>query len=129
MKKLYIIYLLPIMFSDCVEDVVMPEKDTDEPEISTRSSGQEGDLFDYYFGEKIYLTQRTDQVFLKFSPDATEEQFRAVVKNNTISQKVNANRDARFTKGYKFNTLTLEIPQSADAFRSFKEKEEIVSAS
>lgn len=128
MKKSYFAYLLPILLSSCVESVLIPEKGNGETEISTRSSGQEGDLFYYYFDEKVYLTQRTDQVFLKFASDATKEQYHAVAQSNTLSQKVNANGNFHFIEGRDFNTLIIETPQSTDALTSLKTRKEIASA-
>ena len=93
MKKLYLLSLLPFMFSGCAEDVPVSGNDNLETEVASRSSGQDGDLFYYYFDEKIYLTQRTDQVFVKFSPDATEEQFLNVAKNNAETEAAETTQD------------------------------------
>ncbi|MDR2968426.1 MAG: S8 family serine peptidase [Tannerellaceae bacterium] len=129
MKKLLtLISSFAFMLSGCVEDVSILDHNNMETEIATRASGQGDGLFYYNFDEKVYLTQRTDQIFLKFAPDATEEQFRAIAQSNRISQKVNVNKEPQFIKGSDFNTLTLEIPQSTDAFSPFKIRKEIVSA-
>ena len=43
---------------------------------------QEREHFYYYLGAKIFLEQRTDQIFLKFSQDAEEEQLRSLISRD-----------------------------------------------
>ncbi len=127
-KRLTPIVLLAFILTGCIEDVSISDTDNNETETATRSSGHEEDIFYYNFDEKVYLTPKKDRLFVKFAPDATEEQFQAIVKNNVLSQKVNVNRDAHFVKGGDFNTLTLEVPQSKEALNVLKSRKEIVSA-
>ncbi len=92
-KSITLTFPFALMLTGCVEDVPAEDNDNVNTEISTRAFGQEGDLFYYYFDEKIYLTQRTDQVFVKFSPDATEEQFLNVAKNNAETEAAETTQD------------------------------------
>ncbi len=86
----------------------------------------DGDLFYFNFDEKVTLKQRTDLVFLKFAPDATEEQFLAIATTNTLWREIYGG-EPYFAEGSDFNMLVIET-RSTDVLKAFKANESIVSA-
>ncbi|MDR2962155.1 MAG: S8 family serine peptidase [Bacteroidales bacterium] len=64
MKKGFLIISLTIFFS-----------------LFLKAQEQSGDFY-YYFDKKVFLQQRTDKLFLKFTQDADAEQVRSIINNN-----------------------------------------------
>ena len=90
---------------------------------------QGSDPFYYYFDEKVYLQQTSDQVLLKFAPNANKERLLAIVGSDASLQ---ATSRCNFDEG---NTLRLAVLKSKDGKRissstleSYKAKEDVLSA-
>jgi len=47
------------------------------------SAQQASENFYYYQGEKIFLQQRTDKMYLKFAPDVNKGQIRSIVNSDS----------------------------------------------
>lgn len=115
----------------CSKDVIVPNENNEE--IATTRASQGDEVF-YYYGyenKKICLREMRNQVYVKFAPDATREQFQAVANNRAFSRsrKINGTT-VNFIKGASYNALVLESREiTPDDLRSFRSKKEIVSAS
>jgi len=93
----------------------------------TEGTEEDEIFFYYYFGEKIFLQQIKDKIYLKFTQEAQEEQLRSIVNSDASLQPTSYIYLGEGT--FRFAVLEskdgLQIPLSA--IESFKTKTEVVS--
>jgi len=94
------------------------------------NDNSESQIFYYSSGEKVYLTQITDKIFLKFTPDADKEQILGIIGSDpSLKSMFDINSD----ENAALRTIVLEtkngkpIPPTTVEF--FKSKTEVVSVS
>jgi len=92
------------------------------------SAQQASENFYYYQGEKIFLQQRTDKMYLKFAPDVNNGQIRSIAISDTSLMVPGTNLSddhpahsaiVEAKKGRQISSATIE---------SYKKQPEIVSA-
>jgi len=92
------------------------------------SAQQEGENFYYYQGEKIFLQQRTDKMYLKFAPDVNKEQIRSIANNDTSLTVSGTN----LSDDHPVHSAIIEAKKgrqiSSASIESYKKRTEIVSA-
>lgn len=127
--------LLLYLFVACspLELIEAQEEDAaQEIEIRTKSSN-ESDIFYYYFGEKIYLQERNDLLFMRFTDSESREHFLSESVNGVSSLKLyDPEGDGRFASESSFNLLILESVSgivSDDLVCEVNERDDIVTAS
>ena len=91
------------------------------------SAQKESEIFYYCQGKKIYPKQKTDKIFLKFSPNAVKEQLLNIISSDVSLQVY----DSHLKEGTKRSAVLetkdgKQIPKSTIDF--FKSKEIVVSA-
>ncbi len=123
-----LVSLLSLAIVGC-EETFVPQID-ETADVLTRA-GQAEDRMFYYYGienRKVYLDQVKDQMYIKFAPTTTKEQFSSIVNANASLRSTKSNLENAFVDGISFNKGTvLEGNVSSDAFKSLKAKKEIVS--
>ena len=70
------------------------------------SAQQNSEHFYYYKGEKIFLQQRTDKIYLKFAPNIDKEQIRALVEKNTSLQRTSGGRSSAILEAKNENPIS-----------------------
>ena len=88
------------------------------------SAQQSNEHFYYYKGEKVFLQQRTDKIYLEFAPNADKEQIRALTGRNTPLQRTS---DSRFSTSAILEAKGGNSISPAD-IDFYKAKDEVVSA-
>lgn len=103
-----------------------------EIEITTKSSN-ESVFFYYYFGEKIYLQERNDLLFIRFTDNGSRKQFLSESVNGVSSLKLyDPDGDGRFASESSFNLLILESVSgkvSDDLVHEVNGRDDVVTAS
>jgi subtilisin family serine protease len=93
-----------------------------------RLSAQSGEDFYYYFGEKIFLQQRTDKIYLKLAPKVSKKSLLSLVDKDESLQLTSyvALEDSIF------NFAILEVKNKKEGARttieSYKAMTEVISA-
>jgi hypothetical protein len=111
MKKIIVFIVLYILFC-----------------LSLNAQNNNEPLYYYYQGEKIYLQQKENMIFLKFAPNANNEQINSIIRNSVFLKPMNDR-----SSGETFSHFViLETPNmeaiSLNTIESYKAIEEIVSA-
>jgi len=92
------------------------------------SAQQASENFYYYQGEKIFLQQRTDRMYLKFAPNVNKEQIRSIANNDTSLIVP----DTNLSEDHPIHSTIIEAKKgkqiSSAAIESYKKRPEIVSA-
>jgi hypothetical protein len=124
------------------EDEDSQELDAEEPKngdevltndpLSTNEHNEDmSSLFYYYLGEKIFITQVKDKIFIKFAPTPSKEQLLALIGRDVSLRLTDDNSLSFLEKGSSLRVAVLEtkdgnsIPKATVEF--FKAKEEVVS--
>jgi len=80
-------------------------------------------------GEKIYLQQQTDKIYLKFAPDTNKEQIRKVIGKDTSSLLMSkANLDNTSLRFAVLESKNERTAISTSTLESYKARAEVVSA-
>jgi subtilisin family serine protease len=93
------------------------------------SAQQESDHFYYYFGEKIFLKQRTDKIYFDFAPNVSEEQLHSLIRSDASLKPA---ADIRLEEGsLRFAILEAKEGKqiTSTAVQTLKSRPEIVWAS
>ena len=113
MKKLVFIVIPVVLFNLSLINV--QEKASDLP-------------FYYYQGERYFINQQTDRIFVKFAPDAGREQLQALIDRDASLQQT---PDVSLDNGYmRFAVLEAKNGRNipASTLEDFMAKPEVVSA-
>ena len=109
-----------------------PDYPSEELAIATKGSS-ESDIFYYYFGEKIFLQEREDMLFLKFVDIESRELFLKETLNGISLLKVyNPNGELQFESPDSSDILILESGAGAitdDYLAELSNREDVVLAS
>ena len=94
------------------------------------NDNSESQIFYYSSGEKVYLTQITDKIFLKFTPDADKEQILGIIGSDpSLKSMFDINSD----ENAALSTIVLETkngkPVPPTTVEFFKSRTEVVSVS
>jgi len=97
--------------------------------ISLSLFAQQGsEHFYYYEGKKIFLQQRTEKLFIKFSPNANREQLLSLIDSYASLQATN-NTNLESSR-YRYAVLEAKDgkPITEAALESLKLRDEVVTA-
>jgi len=104
------------IFSSCKEEI---KEDFDPPPAEQ--------VYYYYKGEKVFLTQRIDKIYITFVPNTTKEQFFSIINNNIVEELI---IDAFFHEDFVYDAV-IETKDgkyiSSAIINYFKSKTEVVS--
>jgi len=91
---------------------------------------QNNENYYYHQGEKIFLQQSTNKVFLKFAQNANKEQVRSLIDSNSSLQLAssNTNMDDNYLDFVILEAKNEDDVLSSTITESFKSNQAIVSA-
>ena len=124
------VYALFLMLPGCNEQNLFPRQD--QSLITTKA--QSDDPFYYYYGEKFFIPQLKDKIYIRFAPDADIEQVRSLIGMDTLTlqpmYEINWDEFHLWPPHYGFRTVLKTIdgnPISTEIIEHFRNSPVVVS--